>query len=333
MNDHAREVRNALVDPAKLCTALDLSKGAKRQYAGVLICCPVHGERNPSCSVSLGRDGTIRVRCFACDFSGDALTLIANVRGENLRDRDGFRNVLAEGAEIAGLLALEAEIRDGRARPDRQRVPPPPPRDEVEYPEQSEIIDLWRRAMLPGDDADACRYLVGRKIDPDNVGARGLARVLVGPLPQWARYRGRSWIETGHRLFVRCFDVRGHWFGVRSIQILNSDPPKRLPPAGRRAAELVLANGAAYDMLVGKSRPARIVIAEGEPDWLTHADDQPNEVAVIGITSGSWTAAFAERLPRGAEVMIRTHADEQGERYAAKIAESIGERCETWRAA
>lgn len=332
MSDHAREVRYGLTDVGKLCGALGLLKGAKRQHAGLIVCCPSHGERNPSCSVSIGKDGTIRVRCFACDFSGDALTLIAVALGENLRDRNGFREVLATGAEIAGLLSLEAEIRDGRARPDRKPVERPAPGPETSYPELAEILDVWNRGIRPDADTEVSGYLVRRRLDPVIISDRRLGRVLVPPAPPWARFRGRSWAETGHRLLTRTYDAAGNLRGVRAALVRDGDAPKRLPPAGKRAAELVLANEAAWRMLKGAS-PRRVVIVEGEPDFWTHGCIQPEDVAVIGVTSGSWTAAFAAALPRGAEVQIRTHDDEQGERYAAKITESIGEKCQVWRAA
>lgn len=330
--DYAREVRNALTDPTKLAEGLGLAKGWKRQHKGVIVCCPVHGERNASCSVSLGRDGTIRVRCFACDFTGDALTLIGVVYGLRLNDRDGFRETLAEGARLAGHLSLEAEIRDGQARPDRKPVPRPAPGEETVYPETSEVMDLWARAKRPDADTAASGYLVRRRLDPVVVSERGLARVLVPPLPPWAVYGGRSWDETGHRLACLTFDADGVIRGVRVTQILNTEQPKRLPPKGKKAGELVLTNRAAWRMLKG-SAPREIVIVEGEPDFWTHAVVQDERVAVLGVTSGSWTDRFAAALPRGAQVTIRTHGDEQGERYAATIAESIGERCHVWRAA
>lgn len=330
--DHAREVRNALVDAAKLCMGLGLMEGAKRQHGGVVIRCPVHGEKNPSCSVSLGRDGTIRVRCFACDFSGDALHLIGAVRGWSLRDGESFREVLAEGAALAGHLSLEAEIRDGRPVPERQRVVAPPPGEERHYPSSDELEDLWRRATRADEDPASSGYLVRRRLDPTVATDRGLVRVLAEPIPEWARYGGRTWLETGHRLITRAFDVDGVVRGVRATRVIDALTPKRLPPAGKRAAELVLANRAAYKMLKGAA-PREVVIVEGEPDFWTHALVQDEAIAVIGVTSGSWTDRFAAALPRHADVTIRTHGDEQGQRYATKIAESIGEKCRVWRAA
>lgn len=325
MSEHAREVRNALVDASRLCTALGLADGAKRQSQGLLIRCPVHGDRTPSCSVTPGPDGTLRVRCFACDWATDALGLIAAVRGWSLRIADDFRETLAEGAEIAGMLALEAEIRDGRPVPDRPRVAAPPPRPEPPYPDSDEVNDLWRRASMPEDDAEASRYLVGRKIDPAAIGERQIARVIAAPLPPWATYRGKNWIETGHRLVVRAFDAHGVARGVRAIQIRTSHPPKRLPPAGRKAKGLALVNRAACGMLRG-DRPARVVVVEGEPDFMSWT--MLTEEPVLGLVSGSWNENFAAAVPRDCRVIIRTHDDEAGDRYAKEIIESLaGKSC------
>ena len=123
LTEYAREVKYAIADPVKLCNALGLSKGAKPQGGGLSICCPVHGERNPSCSVTRGPDGTVRVRCFGCDFSGDALHLVAIVH--NLGLRSEFKQVLALGAELGGALALRDEILAGSRMPERERVAAP----------------------------------------------------------------------------------------------------------------------------------------------------------------------------------------------------------------
>ncbi len=323
--DHAREVRAALSDPVKLCVGLGLEKGAQRQSGGLLVCCPVHGERNPSCSVTRGPDGTVRVKCFACDFRGDALTLIAVVEGLSTREADGFREVLAEGARLAGAYTLEAEIRDGRPVPNRERVKAPEPRPEPEYPPQGEVRELWENATAPTEDREASGYLVFRRIDPELVAARRLARVIGPTLPRWASYRHRSWAETGHRLIVRAVDAHGKVRSVRAMRVRDADSPKRLPPAGHKAAELALANEAAWRMLRGEAF-LRVVIVEGEPDWLvwsTRIDDP-----VLGILSGTWTQRFALAIPKRAQVVIRTHNDDAGDRYAQAVIDSLDGRCD-----
>ena len=73
------EVRARLADPKAVVTALGLERGATRHPRGLMVCCPSHGDRTPSCSVRVGRDGTIQVKCFACDFAGDVFAIVAAV--------------------------------------------------------------------------------------------------------------------------------------------------------------------------------------------------------------------------------------------------------------
>lgn len=107
-HDDARRIRAALTNPRGLCEALDLipEGGRGRTWFvdgrdALRIPCPWHGERTGSCSVRTGPDGTVQVRCFGCDAGGDALTLVAQVRG--LDPRADFRAVLEQAAAIAGV--------------------------------------------------------------------------------------------------------------------------------------------------------------------------------------------------------------------------------------
>jgi len=99
--DNAARLRRALANVHRLCDALGLLKGSKRQPRGGLhVLCPWHEERTPSCSVTLGEDGTIRAHCFGCGQSGDALSLIAAARGLDIKTQ--FGAVIEQAAEIAG---------------------------------------------------------------------------------------------------------------------------------------------------------------------------------------------------------------------------------------
>lgn len=332
MTDHARDVRWGLTDPRKLCESLGLTKGAKRQSRGLLICCPVHGERNPSCSVTLGSDGTIRVKCFGCDFAGDALTIIAHMHGLSM-GREDFGEVLAIGAELGGNLGLADEIRGKRERRARKPIPPPTPIREPEYPDNAELLELWRGCGNPAADGRVARMLVGRGIDPSAVASQRLAGALLDSqdLPPWAVYGRLTWRDSGHRLMLPAFDSAGNLRSVRAWRVTEGDSPKRLPPSGKKAAELVQANLLALGMLRRHVCPVRLWIVEGEPDYLTTATTFGSGDAVIGIGSGSWTKKFARRVPLGTRVYVSTHADDAGDRYAAQIIETLTERHSTWR--
>lgn len=332
MNDHAADVRRALADPVSLCERLHLTDGAKRAGSELLIRCPVHAERNPSCSVRRGADGTVSVRCYACDWRGDALTLVAHMRGLDLQ-RD-FTEVLAEAAELGGLLSLAADLRAGKPRPEYDPPPPPKPMPERPYPPADEVEQLWAGAGTCQDDRAVSAVLVARRIDPVAVDARKLGRSLkpTQPLPRWARYEGSPWIVTGHRLLLRVFDAAGELRSLRAWRIIKSSTPKRLPPAGHRASALVLANRAAVAMLRRKYRPREVFVVEGEPDFLTTATRRDERDPVIGIGSGSWTDDFAAKVPSGADVWLWTHSDRAGDKYAEHIAATLERRAVVWRA-
>jgi hypothetical protein len=105
---------------------------------------------------------------------------------------------------------------------------------------------------------------------------------------------------------------------------------------------LVMADALALDVLRSGARPdwleppLRIVIAEGEPDWLTwsirRAFGSPTPAyGVLGIVVGSWSEELAARIPDGSRVTIRTDHDEPGEKYAVEIASTLAHRCKVLR--
>ena len=82
----------------------------------------------------------------------------------------------------------------------------------------------------------------------------------------------------------------------------------------------------------------RIVVSEGEPDWLTwvqrgirnERDARGNAVAtaIFGVWSSAWTDAIAARIPDGGRglpvrVCVRTHHDDAGNKYYRKIKASL----------
>lgn len=335
-SDIPAELRRSLTDPAKLCRELGLADKAKRQARGLMICCPVHGDRTPSCSVKLAADGTIGVHCFACDFGGDALTLIAVARG--LTARSAFGEVLREACRLAGRHDLEDELageRSDEPRAPRQSAPRPEPQPGPDYPDGTEVEELWEGAIPVSDDTEASALLVSRRIDPDVVARLDLARVLrrdmaIDRLPRWARYQGVPWRDSGHRMLVRVWDSEGCWRSVRAWRVRDGNTPKRLPPAGCKAAGLLLANCRAVAMLRREESPSSVLVVEGEPDWVTRSVVNPSE-PVLGILSGGWHAGFAERIPFGSEVIVRTHLDPAGDRYADEITRLVRDRAHVYR--
>jgi len=145
VRDVVREIRERLDDPLRLVHLLGLERGAKRQGPNVLISCPWHSpDRSPSCSISVGRDGTVRVRCFTCSQTGDVLHLVAAVHGLDLRF--AWAKVLEIAAGLAGVDLRSSHPAQLSARP------------------RSPIVELARHV-----DAAADSWLRGRDLKPDNL--------------------------------------------------------------------------------------------------------------------------------------------------------------------
>jgi hypothetical protein len=327
--NHVPAVKRALNDPQRVLEALGLlgsGRQRQRQARGFLILCPVHQEKTPSCSVQ-AKDGEIVWKCHGCDASGDVLSLVAAARGLSMRGRS-FRDVLVEAARIAGLWSVVADIEGlAQTRADTERRPamasPTAPEVTVApraYPVGADA--LWADCVAITEDPVAMGYLLGRGMDPERVAGRDVARAVPpsGSLPSWAAYRGRSWRELGYRVLVPMHDAEGAMRSVRAWRVTEADTPKRLPPSACKAAELVMADQWAIAWLRRQREPKRIVIAEGEPDFVTWAIrlNEP-DTATIGIVSGSWHKALAERFPIGVHVDVRVDHDAAGGRYFEEI--------------
>jgi hypothetical protein len=136
------------------------------------------------------------------------------------------------------------------------------------------------------------------------------------------------------------YDERGRMRSVRAWCVSESNDPKRLPASGYRASGLVLACTSAVALLRAGVAPSdarpRVVVVEGEPDFLTWAtrfsDASPNVPAVLGVVAGAWSDEIAARIPSGARVIVRTHRDAAGERYAEAIKRTLWDRCAVLRA-
>jgi hypothetical protein len=322
-----REVKSALANPRELANRLGLldNTSEKQARGGIIVRCPVHDDgARPNLSLTPGRDGTVRAKCHACGWTGDALTLVAVMH--DLDMRQDFRQVLVVAAELAGNGDLAADLENGSARPDRIRLPEARQLPEPEYPKDP--LDLWSQCCKVGSNVDVKNMLTARGLDASRVEALNLVRSLPrsGPLPPWASFGKRNWRTTGHRAIVRTFDNTGQLSGVRAWRVIDNDTPKRLPPAGCRSAGLVLADRLGWCALTGKHRPDVLWIVEGEPDWLATALRQPGGHGVWGIGSGSWSEGFAEKARQCNIVMVATHPDDAGDRYADEIIRGLVSR-------
>ena len=325
--DAAADVRRSLVDPVRLCAALRLLGGAQRQARGVLIRCPSHGERNPSCSVTLGPDGTIRVRCFACDFAGDALTLVALVERLDLR-RD-FGSVLREAARIAGIDVDD----DGGPR----SFVPPPPAQRVEDVAAADVVPFSAIAapllhLGRLDDGpvarDVAAYLRARGL-LDEARADGwaalapdAASLLLETFDEHAIRAGlvthtRTFRHPENRLAIPWRDRAGSVVTLQRRRLDGGDPKYVFPP-GRAARDPY-----GVELLADAPADAPLAFVEGAIDVLAlRVLFRLRGAAVValgipGVTG--WRESWAA-LARGRAVLVATDADQAGEQAAERIA-------------
>lgn len=331
------EIKLALSDPTRVLEMLGMmgqGKARARQAGGWMIRCPAHEDGSPSCSVQQ-RDGVILWKCWGCGATGDVLHLVAFARG--LKLETDFKATLLEAARLAGMWGTVDRL-EGRVSAEPRQDPPTPPRrapePPPEWPPQAEVDALWSSCTRTTENEHVAEYLRGRALSPETIDELDIARALPprGTLPSWAFCRHGNWREAGYRLIVPMYDATGAMRSVRCWRVVDGDAPKRLPPSGHKASELVMVDAAGQAMLRSEDRPYRITIVEGEPDFLTRASVTTDaKAATVGIVNGSWTPAFAERVPLGCRVAIRTDVDEAGDRYALEIEATLRRRAFIWR--
>ncbi len=323
-------VKGILADPKTVLPQLGFK--ARHDGSGWKILCPWHDERTPSCSVQV-RDGVLLAKCHGCGKGGDVISLVAAV--ERLTLPRDFREALQFAANIAGIA-----LSDGDAPKRYVERPQPVPVQPKPYPPIADVRAVWGMAAPVGTDSEATAWLRSRGLEPDRIEEQQAARVLGPsmPLPQWAAFRGSRdhavpWTATGHRIVVAMRDCAGAIQSIRARSIVDSDDPKALPPSGYRSSGIVMACPIATMMLASGAWPAfadgRLVIVEGEPDFLSWAGRSPGPrmLAVIGITSGAWTPEIAAKVPNDSRVIIRTDLDTAGDKYAEAIRATLEPRC------
>jgi hypothetical protein len=329
LGDLAQELRAELVEPRDVAKLLGLEASREERQKWK---CPRQG--GTSLSLRVGRDGTLQVRCFGCDLAGDVFDLVAEVA--SLSTRADFPALLRRTAELFG----RWDLVDAIERPERLRAPLPQrrrlvvPTVEPEYPPPGELASLLAATIDIAGDAEARSMFEGRGLDVERIDDLSLVRVLPtdSRVPAWAV----AWLTTGHRALVPVVDKSGEVRSVRAWRVCDGDTPKRVAPRGFQATGLVFACPFARALLAGAQlHEPRVVIAEGEPDALvwatTFSDADEDAPVVLGVVAGSWTHALAARIPLGAHVVIRTHHDAAGNRYADQIGRSLLGRCEVAR--
>lgn len=218
------------------------------------------------------------------------------------------------------------------ATENRARPANPPPRGALET--------VLNSTVWTSEDDGVSAWLKSRGIDPEAVDSRGLARALPpkpGPLPDWCAY----WPKAGYRLIIPLWTA-GSDFNLSSIRarrVSPGDGPKAVSPTGYQVTGHVFADEFGKFLLRGDTEklgdsPPQVVVTEGGADFLTWSTAKRTEGpvrAVLGLFSGSWCEDIAKRIPDGSQVVIRTHQDKAGHKYAKQVNESLSGRCSVLR--
>ncbi len=308
--------------------------------------CPVchaetrgHGERRGPISV-YAKGGEDHWKCMAggCDASGSAIALLAAIR---------YGEIPGQGDTRWGELRRELDaapepVHKPRGASPRSSPAPSGVAPDHRYLPDVELREFWA-ACRPLHEASATEparsYLrAERHIDPERCGLLDLSRIIPDSFaPTWIPWAGMlrpDWHRL-YRLVTPMFDATGAMRSVRFRAVAATSASKKtLNPKGYGYGGLVMADPMGRALLRGERKDediawnGQVVIVEGEPDfwtWSCHPlrFGAAQTWAVFGIASGSWSEDLARRIPDAAKVIVRTHHDEPGEKYAEIIRASF----------
>jgi DNA primase len=282
--------------------------------------------------VRLAKDGTIAVRCHGCGATGDALSLIAQVRGLNMRT--DFREVLRVAGEIAGAPVPA----DATALPKTPEPNPEGVSDETYDAIWTGVLEACSPLREVSPRTAAYLRWRGLEVEAEADGLRGL--------PTDARPLVRALLDTFDRKELELAGVLrpGHdaidwpewpllvpWrsrFGrIQCMQRRRVDngSPKYRSPRGR-APRTPFGVHLLVDALAQSAR-AEVILAEGALDCLARraiARGRGEASVVLGV----YSAASPERglpidLLDGRRVVLALDNDAAGDRACDRLAEVL----------
>lgn len=276
-------------------------------------------------AVGIRRDGR-GAHCFQCGAGFTASTLVCFVL-----EGKGWKQLHDAARDRVRAWVLQY-TGGSAARPRPVVLHDVSPPEAPTYPPLEEVQAFWRSCSAVTARASVSHWLRSfRGIDPELVVLGDLARAIPeAGAPAWAGH----WDRVGNKLVVPLYDSKGEIRSVLGRAVRPNVDRKSIAPTGFARAGLVMADGNARAMLVAGELPPsaerRIIIVEGEPDFLTAATATATDgdalPAVIGVVQGSWSAELAARIPSGVRLVISVHVDDAGEKYARAIWNSVAKR-------
>jgi len=302
------QIKQALANPRRLAELLGLTDGLKPQARGVSVRCPLHAENNPSCSITVGDDGGIRVRCFAgCDFGGekgggDELHLVAAVNGLSIKT--DFPEVLRRAAALAGVDLGAAPAPRPAPRPPLAAVPKAAP----------DLGMYWER--LAALDVEGWEYLKSRGLSDAAALFRTLpSGGLLVPGELLGREKGSQvpWAAQC-RIAMALRDAAGRVVGIQA-RTMGAAGSGDFRVIGQSTAGL-FGDPAAVE------KAQNVVICEGMTDTAaaTIGFARAQSTAVVGIAGVENASALWQLSWKGKRVFHALDADPAGTQAAAACA-------------
>jgi DNA primase len=337
VGDLAAAIRARLCNPRVLMEALGRVDGPGsfqlQAGGGLTVRCPWHNERSPSLSVTVGRDGTVRARCFGCQASGDALDLVAAVHG--LDPARQFRRVLELAAQLAGIAPGETPA---PFRPPPRPAEPPPLEPDAFHQLARVVAEHGALDRHP----DVARYLAARglleeargelfALPGNDRGLRSLRAAIEAAIGAdgWkrsglARADG-TWSFAAHRLVIpwRAPGVAGAVLTLQRRLVRDARPgePKYVFPRGRQPWHPFGADG----VLERAPADSPVLYVEGALDALalrTLHRRRGVERVVLALPGLGWRTQWAE-YARGRVAILAFDADDAGDAAVPAIAADL----------
>ncbi len=329
-------VRGALADLHVLGELLGIELRSAR---GGVYRCPFHADSTPSFSVFPSSAGGWAGKCHGCGVRGDALALVAKVRGLDVHNRADFRLLIDQ-------LADELRIVGGTGTPMRpvsQYTPPPPKPDNTaeRIKVQSCIYNVLLDVAPLGDEGVA--YLRGRCFQDDEIPnedwcllpppgeQRRVVNAIIAEIGRdaWRELSGLSsddgsrFKAPGNRLVIPWRSGPGVQSEVAYLQRrrLDGGKPKYIGPDVIHAPMPF-----GIEDFENDGEGVTLVLVEGALDVLamrTLARAESLEWVVLGIPgTGSWRKEWAA-LGAGHDVILALDADEGGDKVLDSIASDL----------